>query len=170
MAEARQDERVAVGREQSGETGADGARERREHALQLLEPDAVRLRHEDVEVAGLDHVAVEPRDVALVGARNLDPPEEEFIAKSGIHSGEEGIARALEDVGCTYVALDADVADPSELSVFMPEPDGLSISELTRLLLDVRERTNVLGAGLSGLSFEPTNVEPLSKLTAALGL
>src|SRR5919199_1352555 len=52
----------------------------------------------------IDSGAVEPEDVALVGARNLDPPEEEFLARSGIHMGEKGIARALEDVKCTYVA------------------------------------------------------------------
>lgn len=118
----------------------------------------------------LDSGAVEPGDVALVGARNLDPPEEEFIAASGMHMGEAGIARALENVRCTYVALDADVADPAELSVFMPEPDGLSVAELTRLFLDLRARTNVLGVGLTGLSFERSNIEPLAKLTAALGL
>ena len=118
----------------------------------------------------IDSGAVEAQDVALVGARNLDPPEEEFIAASGIHMGEAGIGPALEDVKCTYVALDVDVADPNELAVFMPEPDGLSVSELTRLLMEVRARTNVLGAGLTGLSFERSNIEPLSKLTAALGL
>jgi len=74
----------------------------------------------------LDSGAVDVDDVALVGARNLDPPEEEFIRASGLNVGEEGIGRALEDAGCTYVALDVDVLEPSEMSVFMPEPDGLS--------------------------------------------
>ena len=83
---------------------------------------------------------------------------------------EAGIAQALRGSSCTYVAFDADVAEPSELSVFMPEPDGLSVAELERLLLEIRGRTSILGAGLTGLSFEPSNVEPLAKLTAALGL
>jgi len=118
----------------------------------------------------IDSGAVEAQDVALVGARNLDPPEEEFIATTGIHTGSAGIAQALRGSSCTYVAFDADVAEPSELSVFMPEPDGLSVAELERLLLEIRGRTSILGAGLTGLSFEPSNVEPLAKLTAALGL
>ena len=71
----------------------------------------------------LDSGAVAAGDVTLVGARNLDPPEEEFIRASGLNLGEEGIGRALEDAGCTYVALDVDVLEPSEMSVFMPEPD-----------------------------------------------
>jgi arginase family enzyme len=118
----------------------------------------------------LDSGAVAAEDVALVGARNLDPPEEEFIASSGIRIGADGIAKALDGSTHTYVAFDADVAEPSELSVFMPEPDGLSLAELERLLLQIRGRTSVLGAGLTGLSFEPANVEPLGKLTSALGL
>ena len=117
----------------------------------------------------LDSGAVEAGDVALVGARNLDPPEEEFIAASGIHTGADGIAGALADAKCTYVAFDADVVEPSELSVFMPEPHGPSLAELERLLQEIRGRTSVLGAGLSGLSFEPSNVGPLTRLTAALG-
>jgi arginase len=117
----------------------------------------------------LDSGAVEPGDVALVGARNLDPPEEEFIAESGLHAGADAIDRALEGAECTYVAFDADVVEPSELAVFMPEPGGLVLDELERRLAGIRERTNLLGAGLTGLSFEPSNVPGLARLTGALG-
>jgi arginase family enzyme len=118
----------------------------------------------------IDSGAVAPEDVALVGARNLDPPEEEFIRSSALRLGEEGILRALGDVSCAYVALDADVLEPSEMSVFMPEPDGLSRSEVERLLRAVEARTKVLGAGFTGLSFEPSNIEPLTAFAEALGL
>jgi arginase len=118
----------------------------------------------------LDSGAVEADDVALVGARNLDPPEEQYIAAGGIHLGEEGIARALEGSNCTYVAFDMDVLEPSEAFVFMPEPGGLSLEEAERLLRAIDARTNVLGAGITGATFEPANVEPISRLTAALEL
>jgi arginase len=118
----------------------------------------------------LDSGAVSPDDVALVGARSLDPPEEEYIASSGLHTGEGAIDRALEGVDCVYVAFDADVLEPSELAVFMPEPDGLSLDEVEAILRSVEERSSVLGAGLTGLSFEPSNVEPLARLAAALKL
>jgi arginase len=118
----------------------------------------------------LDSGAVAAEDVALVGARNLDPPEEEFIAASGLHVGEAGIDRALEAAACTYVALDVDVLEPSEMSVFMPEPGGLSSAEVERILRDVVGRTKVLGAGFTGLTFEPANVEPLKRFAAALAL
>jgi arginase len=118
----------------------------------------------------LDSGAVEAEDVALVGARNLDPPEEEFIRASGLHTGEAGIAQALDGVGCTYVALDVDVLEPSEMSVFMPEPGGPSKEDVERILRDVAGRAKVLGAGFTGLSFEQANIEPLTAFAAALRL
>ena len=118
----------------------------------------------------LDSGAVEPTDVALVGARNLDPPEEEFIRESGLRVGEEGIAQAIGGTGCTYVALDVDVLEPSEMSVFMPEPGGPSRQEVERILRSVAGQTKVLGAGFTGLTFEPSNIEGLTGFAAALGL
>jgi arginase family enzyme len=118
----------------------------------------------------VDSGAVEPGDVVLIGARNLDPPEEEFIRASGLHMGEEGIEPALDGAGCTYVALDCDVLEPTELSVFMPEPGGLSIADVERILAGVQARARVLGAGFSGGSFDAGNVEPLTRFGSALGL
>ena len=118
----------------------------------------------------VDSGAVDPADVALVGARNLDPPEEEFIAASGIRTGSQAVARATEGVSCAYVAIDGDVLEPSEAAMFMPEPDGLSLQELEQLLLETRARSNVLGAGFTGFTFEPGNVEPVKRLAGALGL
>ncbi len=118
----------------------------------------------------LDSGAVDAGDVVLVGARNLDPPEEEFIRSRRLHVGEEGIGKALEDTECTYVALDVDVLEPSEMSVFMPEPGGPTRAEVERILRSVAGRTKVLGAGFTGLTFEPSNIEPLARFAAALGL
>lgn len=118
----------------------------------------------------VDSGAVEPKDVVLIGARNLDQPEEEFIRESGLHMGEQGIDAALEGAGCVYVALDCDVLEPSEMSVFMPEPGGPSIGEVERILSGVSARTKVLGAGFSGGSFDAENVEPLTRFASALGL
>jgi arginase len=118
----------------------------------------------------LDSGAVDAADVALVGARSLDPPEEDFIRSSGLHVGEEGIAAALDGAGCTYVAVDVDVLEPSEMAVFMPEPGGPSRQEVERILRSVSGQTKVLGAGFSGLTFERSNIEPLAAFAAALAL
>ena len=118
----------------------------------------------------VDSGAVAPHDVALVGARNLDPPERDFIAASGINAGKDAIARATDGAACAYVAIDGDVLEPAEAAMFMPEPGGLSLRELEQLLLEARGRTNVLGAGFTGFTFEPANVEPVRRLAGALGL
>jgi len=118
----------------------------------------------------IDSGAIEAGDVALVGARSLDPPEKEFIRSHGIHVGEQGIAGALEGAACTYVAFDVDVLEPGEMDVFMPEPDGLSLAEAERILGGIAARVSVLGAGLTAASFVPANAGPLSRLAGALGL
>ena len=114
----------------------------------------------------LDGGAVEPADVALVGARNLDAPEVEYIAAAGIRDRAEDV---LERVDRVYVALDCDVFDPGELTVFMPEPGGPSLGEVETLLCRLRDHGAVVGAGLTGLAPDPANVEKLERLTTALG-
>jgi arginase len=114
----------------------------------------------------IDDGAIDARDVALIGARNLDPPEVEFIAAAGIHDNADAV---LERVDCVYVALDCDVFDPAELSVYMPEPNGLTIAEVEKLLCGLRDRGVVVGAGFSGLAPDPANVEKLERLSTALG-
>ena len=114
----------------------------------------------------IDRGAVEAQDVALIGARNLDPPEVEFIAAEGIHDSAEAV---LERVDCVYVALDCDVFDPSELGVWMPEPGGPTVAEIEKLFCGLRDRGVVVGAGFTGLSPDPGNVEKLERLSTALG-
>jgi len=114
----------------------------------------------------LDRGTVNATEVVLWGARNLDLPEEEFIAAHGI-GDEPGVL--LDRAESVYVALDCDVLDPDELAVFMPEPDGPSLAEIEKLLGEVRESGKLVGAGLTGLAPDPANVEKLHRLTAALG-
>jgi arginase len=119
----------------------------------------------------IDVGAVAPADVALVGARNLDPPEREFIDASGVNEGgEDAIERALAGTSAAYVALDADVLRADDVAPFMPEPGGLSVAEAEEILRGVRKRAHVAGAGLSGLRADAANVAPLTRLLAALGL
>jgi arginase len=115
----------------------------------------------------LDSGAVRSEDVALVGARNLDPPEEEFLAASAVHTGEDAVARALDDVDCVYIALDCDSVEPGDLAVFMPEPDGLALDELERLLREVASTGRVVGAGFTGLVADAANEPKLARLAAA---
>ena len=114
--------------------------------------------------------AVAAGNVALVGARNLDPPEEEFIAASGLRMGAAGVASALAGVERVYVALDCDVLDPAQVACFMPEPGGLSLEEVERVLCGVAARATVAGAGVTGLVREAANGPAVARLLSALGL
>jgi arginase len=112
----------------------------------------------------IDAGTVDAHDVALIGARDLDPPEAVFIAAAGIHDSIGGI-----EADAVYVALDCDVFEPSVLSVFMPEPGGPSLADVEGVLIEARERFTVVGMGLTGLAPDPGNVEKLERLTTAAG-
>ncbi len=117
--------------------------------------------------AAIDEGSVLAGDVALVGARNLDPPEVEYMRETGI---DDSLERALAGVDAVYVALDCDVLDAAEVPVFMPEPGGRSVAEVERLLRDVvASGVAVAGVGLTGLrpDADPATLE---RLLAAAGL
>ncbi|MGZ8694396.1 MAG: arginase family protein [Gaiellaceae bacterium] len=118
----------------------------------------------------IDSGVVGSDDVALVGARNLDPPEEAFIAEHGVRIGPEGVAAAVAGADAVYVALDADVLDEGEVRSFMPEPGGLSVDAVAGLFRDLAASTVVAGAGISALAPDPAAVPALERLCAALGL
>jgi arginase len=115
----------------------------------------------------LDGGAVQARDVALVGARNLDPPEEEFLASSDVHRGEDAVERATDGVSCVYVALDLDALDRGEADVFFPEPGGLAADEVERVLRGLASGMAVVGLGLTGMRASEANLGPATRLAAA---
>ena len=97
----------------------------------------------------IDEGRVRTEDVALVGARDLDPPEQEYVAEHGI---DDDLARALRDTDAAYVALDVDVLEPGSVSCFMPAPGGPEVADVERLLLEIASRRRVAGMGLTGLA------------------
>jgi len=118
----------------------------------------------------IDSGAVDAQDVALVGARNLDPPEEELIAARGIGLGTAAVEEALAGAVGAYVAIDFDSLSADEVAPFMPEPGGLSVAEAEDVLGSVRNATPVLGVGLTAMLPDERNLAPAARLTAALGL
>jgi len=115
----------------------------------------------------LDEGMVDVSRVALVGARNLDPPEAEFIAAAGI---DDDVERALTTADGVYVALDADVLAPGEISCFMPEPGGPSVDEAVALLQRLAAcGTPLAGMGLTGLRPD-ADPAALTRITTAVGL
>jgi arginase len=116
----------------------------------------------------VDSGAVDLARVALVGARNLDPPEEEFVAETGLLLGAAGAEAAVAESDAVYVALDVDVLDPGQASPFMPEPAGATVDEIEALLVSVGERAPLVGAGFTGLVPDERNVPVLERFLAAL--
>ena len=110
------------------------------------------------------HARVE--DSCLIGARSLDPPEQEFIVTRGLAT-ELG---SLDDVAGAYIAFDCDVLDPSQIDCFMPEPDGISLEQGVAVVEQVASRTTILGMGLTGLVESPGNPARLRRLLDAAGL
>jgi arginase family enzyme len=115
----------------------------------------------------LDNGDVRHEDTALAGVRNLDPGETEFLEATTI---DDSLDRALGGVDGVYVALDLDVLDPTEIDVFMPEPNGPSVADLEALLRDVARRAPVAGVGVTGWVPAASNPAVASRLLAALGL
>jgi arginase family enzyme len=109
----------------------------------------------------IDAGDVDPHDVTLLGARNLDPPEIEFVADAGIRQELGPLPDRI------YVALDLDVIGPGHLDVFMPEPGGPTLDELERLLAGL---PTPIGAGFTGGVRTERNEALLPRLGTALGL
>jgi arginase len=115
--------------------------------------------------------AVRADDVALVGARSLDPGEAAFIETASLPLGLDGMTEALRGVEAVYVALDCDVLDPGQgVDVWLPEPDGLTLGEVETALERATELAPLAGAGLTGLVPSQRNGPELTRLCRALGI
>ena len=114
----------------------------------------------------LDGNVVAPEHVALICARNLDPPEVEYMARTGI---DDSLVRALAGVDAVYVALDLDVLDPGDADVFMEEPNGPSIAEIETVLLETNSRAKISGIGVTGFVSSERNAPVITRLLAAAG-
>jgi arginase len=114
----------------------------------------------------IDEGSVRRADVALVGARDLDPAERQYVAEHGI---DDDLSRALDGADSVYVALDLDVLEPGVLPVFMPTPGGAGLDDVERLLLEVASTKRVAGLGLTGL-VPGADRAILEVLAAAAGL
>jgi hypothetical protein len=109
----------------------------------------------------IDAGDVDPEDVTLLGARNLELSEEAFLAETAV---ARRLGRLPESV---YVAVDGDVVEPPQLDVFMPEPGGMQLDDLEALLASI---PRPLGAGFTGLVASERNERALARLGHALGL
>jgi arginase len=114
------------------------------------------------------NVAVE--DAALLGARNLDQPEQQYIDRVGLVVASGQLAEVLDGVSGAYVAFDADVLDPAQIDCFMPEPDGVRLDDALELVRSVAATVPLVGLGLTGLVASDANPERIDRIMRAAGL
>ncbi len=96
-----------------------------------------------------------PSQVWLVGARDLDPPEEEFALTAGIRrAGLEAFSDPVEFVRSirragferAYLHLDLDVTNPDDFaSSLMRTPGGPSLDDVMALVCQVHDQCDVVG-------------------------
>lgn len=115
------------------------------------------------EAAGLGQPIPEER-IALLGARDLDPPEQAALEASpvAVLTTEQvrGAGPALEAAlarlgrqGPIYLHIDVDVLDPALMpGVIYPTPQGLSVEELAALLAAVRAHCQPAAIALTAVN------------------
>jgi len=104
--------------------------------------------------------ALRPEQVVIVGAREFDPPEWEYIAANAIpvldaasiNESPEEIAAfiASADPRYLYVHVDVDVLDPAEFPpIFYPTVDGVKFDALLAFLRILGRDARWVGAGVT---------------------
>jgi arginase len=87
--------------------------------------------------------------VVLVGARDLDPPEAEYLSGAAIRRATvEGLADDLLPDGPLYLHVDFDVVDPDELpGLLFPAPGGPAFETVAGAIRRVLETGRVAAFG-----------------------
>ena len=99
--------------------------------------------------------ALDPRQVFLVGTRDLDPPERDFILHARIAAFGPDVFRSPADLtvairraGFTraYLHLDVDVLNPDDFpAVLMRTPGGPTLNDVRALLSTIQVATDIVG-------------------------
>jgi arginase len=99
--------------------------------------------------ASLGLRAVIEERVLLVDARDLDPPEEEYLTGSAIRRSQvEEVSAELLPEGPLYLHVDFDVVDPGELpGLLFPAPDGPGLAPVSQAIRRVIATDRVVAFG-----------------------
>lgn len=101
---------------------------------------------------------LEPNQVALVGTRDLDDPEADYIRHhqmtqldvATLSDSPDALAGLAPAAAAVYVHIDLDVLDPLLLpAVAVPTPGGLTSDALAQALGALREQRDIVGVGIT---------------------
>jgi arginase len=120
---------------------------------------------------------VPPQLTFLLGARDLDPAEADWLGTSPVTavSVEQlpgGLPLLLERAGIAdtvgYLHLDLDVLDPAVgRANYLPVPDGLSLDQLTGAIAAIRDRVPLAAATVASYSPEEDNDQGMCRAAFA---
>ena len=105
---------------------------------------------------------INPQDVVLIGVRDLDKPEEDFIFKENIKiKNDLNISELLNKQDeYVYIHIDLDVLDPAIYrNVKCPSKNGLKVEEVVKIIKDVNNEKKVIGISL--LENTETNIKKI---------
>ena len=112
-------------------------------------------------------------NMALIGTRDLDLPEINYIAEHNIKTvSPERLSYFNADylnsdnIKKAYIHIDLDVIDPSQYrNVKCPSGKGISINELENMVRLIAENKEVIGMGIfENTETDPENLKKLDKL------
>ena len=103
---------------------------------------------------GMTTARLDPANVVLCGLRDLDPGEEELIARTPLRVVEPSAVAAAVDGRPLFVHLDCDVLTNDVLPAAFPAPGGLTPDELGAVLRAAGEACAEL-VGLEVTAFSP---------------
>jgi len=100
-----------------------------------------------------------------------DYPHSDLLKELGVQEfGGEGQGYGVIENDVARIDVDCDGLDQDEVAAFMPVPGGIRLADAEALLRTVATDATVIGAGFTGLVPDSKNLEPATRLSAALGL
>lgn len=137
----------------------------------------------DTDSAILDLMgsALDPSQIVMVGTRDCDPPEWDYIEghdmtvvrSAEVNDDPMAVVRALEKKGSrnVYVHIDIDVIDPGDFP-YQPVPaaDGVRKQRFVQALRAIGDRFDIVGICVLGYTGMPDEEDPALKAIVDMGM
>lgn len=120
---------------------------------------------------------INPSQLILIGTRDLDFPEEDYVKENNITTfpveliQKDAILDAIKKIGFdnVYIHIDLDVLEPTIFpSVTCPTPNGIDFKKLNDTLVHIKNNYNIVG--LSLLEYSPKKGDSIDKLKSIIDL